>query len=139
MLSWSLQLIVALFWCVEALPYALTALLPIVLMPLLGVASAKLLAPAYMSDTIFLFIGTYILALGLQESGLHTRLALWLIQQGGSSPSRVLLGFMAATWFLAIWMSNTATSALMCPIADAVIRQLGVSAVGFIHQLHMFD
>lgn len=85
--------LMALWWTTEAAPFALTALLPVVLLPALGVATADSICQQYFSDTVFLFLGTYIMAMALQRSHLHNRLALALIVMGGASPSQVLAGF----------------------------------------------
>ncbi len=112
------------FWVTEALPIPVTALFPIVLFPLctwgrITVASAT--AP-YAHQLIFLFLGGFVLALGMQRWGLHRRLALQTILLVGTSPAALVGGFMAAAAFLSMWVSNTATVIMMLPIALSVIE-----------------
>lgn len=111
-----------------AIPIPATSLLPLVLFPALGVMPARQAAASYAGDTIFLFLGGFILALGVQRWGLHRRIALRIVGVIGSSPSRMVLGFMAATAFLSMWISNTATTLMMLPIALAVVSSMRETA-----------
>jgi len=111
------------WWITEAVPIPVTALLPVALFPLLGILDGKVTASLYFNDTIFLFIGGFIFALAMQRWGLHRRIALRIILILGSGPMRLMLGFMVATWFLSMWMSNTATTMMMVPMALAIILQ----------------
>jgi sodium-dependent dicarboxylate transporter 2/3/5 len=115
--------LMATFWVSEAIPLAATSLLPLVLFPTLGLASAAEAAAPYANHLIFLFMGGFMLAQAMQRWGLHRRLALRIIAAVGTSPPRVVLGFMCATGFLSMWVSNTATAAMMMPIAVAVAAQ----------------
>ena len=108
------------WWITEALPLAATALVPLVLFPLLGITSGKEVAAVYMNSTIFLFIGGFILALSMQRWDLHTRIALRVISWFHGSAMFMLLGFMVTSAFLSMWISNTATATMLLPIGLAV-------------------
>ena len=114
----------ATWWITVALPVGATALAPAVLFPMLGVMSAKEVAPVYMRDLVMLFLGAFIIALGLERWGVHRRMALFIIAKVGDSPRRLVLGFMAASAFLSLWINNTATTLLMLPIAMAVLARV---------------
>ncbi len=121
-------------WLTEALPVAVTALLPLVAIPLLtggGIAISQVAAP-YANPNIFLFLGGFMIALSMQTWGLHRRMALHIILRVGSRPDRLVLGFMVASAFLSMWISNTATTVMMLPIAlsviDLVRQRLGPGA-----------
>ena len=122
-------LTMAILWVTEAVPIPATALLPLVLFPLMKVAGVKEAAAPYANPVIYLFMGGFFLALGFQRWRLHERLALWIIGLTGSRVTRVVGGFMAATAFISMWVSNSATAVMMLPIALAVValfkRQLG--------------
>jgi sodium-dependent dicarboxylate transporter 2/3/5 len=111
----------AAWWVSEAVPVAVTALLPLVLMPVAGLGRVATVAQDYGRETIFLFLGGFLLALGLQKSGAHRRIALGIASALGSRPDRLVLGFMLATCLLSMWMSNTATTLLIFPIAVSVL------------------
>ena len=111
----------AAWWVTEAVPIPVTALLPLVLMPLLGIESVREVAPQYGRSTVFLFLGGFLLALGLQGSGAHRRMALFIVSKVGGQPRRLVLGFMLASAFLSMWISNTATVMVLLPIALAVL------------------
>lgn len=119
----------AVWWMTEAIPLAATALVPLAVFPIMGVAEFKEVSAPYASDTIFLFMGGFMIALGLQRWNLHRRLALWVVKLIGTSPKRIILGFMVATGFLSMWVSNTATAVVMLPIGVSVLtltaEQLG--------------
>ncbi|MDT8340131.1 MAG: DASS family sodium-coupled anion symporter [Longimicrobiales bacterium] len=110
----------AAWWITEAVPIPVTALLPLVLFPLLDVLSMADAAAPYANEVIFLFMGGFFLAAGMESCGLHRRLALGIIERVGLGPQRLVLGFMVATAFLSMWISNTATTAMMLPIGIAV-------------------
>ncbi|HZD03470.1 MAG TPA: SLC13 family permease, partial [Longimicrobiales bacterium] len=112
--------LMAIWWMTEALPIPATALLPLILMPALGILSMADAASPYANELIFLFMGGFFLAAALERWGLHRRLALGIIHAVGTGPRRLVLGFMLATAFLSMWISNTATTAMMLPIALAV-------------------
>lgn len=116
-------LLMACFWVSLCLPIAVTSLLPIALFPLLGVASSATTVKYYANNNIYLFMGGFIIALAIQKWGLHRRIALVITAFLGTSPSRLVLGFMCATAFLSMWISNTATTMMMLPIGLAVISE----------------
>jgi len=109
------------WWLTEAIDISATALLPLVLFPLLGIASAKDAASPYASDIIFLFLGGFLLALSMQRWGLDRRIALITLRLVGTRPVNMIGGFMLATAMLSAFVSNTATAAMMLPIAMSVI------------------
>ncbi len=115
---------IAWWWVTEAINIYFTALLPVVLFPFLGILEMKALAPLYMKDIIFLFIGAFLIAYALERWNLHQRIALKIIVSIGHTPARILLGFMLASWFLSMWILNTATVSMLIPAAIAVIRQM---------------
>ncbi|MEL7049148.1 MAG: DASS family sodium-coupled anion symporter, partial [Pseudomonadota bacterium] len=113
------------WWLSEAIPLPATALIPIPLMPLLGVADAKSVTANYAHPLIFLFLGGFMLAAAMQKSGLHKRIALNIIAAVGTSAPRVIGGFMLATAFLSMWISNTATTIMMYAVGVSVIQIVG--------------
>ena len=116
--------LMAIWWSTEAIPIPATSLLPILLIPLLGIDSlAKATAP-YANPTIFLFFGGFVLGLAMQRWNLHRRIALATLLAVGNQPSRQIAGFMIATAFISMWVSNTATSIMMLPIGLSVIGLL---------------
>ncbi len=121
----AVALLMAVWWMTEALPLAATALVPIALFPLFGVLSGKEITLAYGDDNIFLFAGGFFIAMAMQKWKLHERIALNIVVRTGVNPSRLVLGFMLATAFLSMWISNTATTLMMLPIAMAVINEMG--------------
>lgn len=116
--------LMSVWWVTEAIPLAATAILPIILYPLLGILKGKATAPIYFNSTIFLFIGGFMIALTMEKWNLHKRLALITIRTIGGGPARIVLGFMAASAFLSAWMSNTATTIMMLPIGLSIIMQM---------------
>jgi sodium-dependent dicarboxylate transporter 2/3/5 len=114
----------AFWWITEAVPLAVTALLPIVLYPTLGVMSGKSVAPIYFNHIIFLFIGGFLVALAMRKWNLHRRIALKILMVFGTKPRNILLGFILATAFLSMWISNTATTMMMVPIALSIVYKL---------------
>ncbi|MCA9024848.1 MAG: SLC13/DASS family transporter [Planctomycetaceae bacterium] len=118
-------MLMAILWVSQAIPIAATALIPLAIYPLLGIQSAGDVSQAYVNANIFLFFGGFIFALGIEKWGLHRRIALHVVYVLGGSPSRIVLGFMIATAFLSMWISNTATTMLMLPIALALLQTLG--------------
>lgn len=112
------------WWVTEAVPIPVTALLPLVSFPLLGIMNMKEAAAPYANPIIFLFLGGFMIALALEKHRLHERIALNLIRFTGSSGNGIILGFMIATAFISMWISNTATAMMMLPIALSVIHLL---------------
>ena len=113
------------WWITQTIPIYITALLPLVVFPLLNVLGIDETATAYADPIIFLFLGGFMLAKAVEKSKLHERFALNILKISGTKPKYVVGAFMAVTGFLSAWMSNTATTILMLPIALAVISQVG--------------
>jgi len=113
--------LMASWWLTEALPLSATALLPVALFPLLGVASIGAATAPYADRVIFLFMGGFILGLGMERWGLHRRIALTTVLLVGTRPKAMVFGFMLATVMMGAWVSNTATAAMMTPIAVSVV------------------
>ena len=118
----SIVLWMAIWWFSEAVPIAVTALLPIVLFPLLGVASLGATLKDYSNSTIYLFLGGFLIAAGIARWGLDRRMALLTINIVGTKPKQIVLGVLLITAFLSAWVSNTATAAMMLPIAMALMN-----------------
>ena len=116
--------LMATLWLTEALPLAATALLPIVLFPLADVASIREAAAPYAREYIFLFMGGFMLALAMERWNLQRRIALLTVRAAGTTPARLVGGFMAASAFLSMWISNTATTIMMLPIALSLVTLL---------------
>ena len=114
----------AIWWVTQAVPIAATSLLPLALFPVLGIQSAKTVSQSYLGDSSFLYLGGFVIALGIERWGLHRRLALLTVNTTGTSPRRIVLGFMLATFGLSMWISNTATTLLMLPIALSLLTSL---------------
>lgn len=115
---------IAVWWITEAMPISITSLLPLILFPLSGGTDMNSAAAPFANKIIFLFIGGFMLALGIEKWNLHKRIALRILSSIGSSEQRVILGFMLATFLLSMWISNTATTMMMVPIALAVCQRL---------------
>ena len=115
---------VAIWWITEALPISITALLPLVLFPLSGGLDLETTAASFGHKYIFLYMGGFIIAIAIEKWNLHQRIALNIINIIGSNVRMIILGFMCATAFLSMWISNTATSVMMLPIGVAIIKQL---------------
>lgn len=113
--------LLAIFWLTEAVPIPVTALLPIVLFPTLGVVPVASATAPYADPIIFLFLGGFLLALAIERWNLHRRIALTVLSQIGAREDRQVAGFMLATAALSMWVSNTATTALMLPVALSVL------------------
>ena len=115
---------IAIWWITEAIPIAVTALLPIVLFPLSGGLDIASTSGSYGHKYVFLYLGGFIIAIAIEKWNLHKRIALNIINLIGSDVRKIILGFMLATAFLSMWISNTATSVMMLPIGIAIIKQL---------------
>lgn len=112
------------WWVTEAVPLAVTAMLPMVLLPLLGISDMRAATSPYASPIVFLFLGGFMIALAMEKWNLHRRIALNIVRVTGTNANGILLGFMLATAFLSMWISNTATTVMMLPIAVSVIDLL---------------
>eukprot|EP00667_Euglena_gracilis_P006125 EG_transcript_6173 len=117
-------LLIAFWWMVQLVPAHIVALSPIAVFPLLGVAKGTTLSNAYFNHTMFIVIGGHFIGIAMARWHLHRRLALLTMLLLGTRPSQILTAFMVATWFLSMWMSNTASCLTMMPIALAVIRMM---------------
>ena len=122
---------VGIWWITEALPLGATALLPAAAYPLLSIASSKEVAPAYAAPFILLLLGGFLLALAVERSGVHRRIALHVLLTVGTSPRRLVLGFAVAAAVLSMWISNTATTLIMMPIALAIAERGSAEGRGF--------
>ncbi|MEM6821728.1 MAG: SLC13 family permease [Verrucomicrobiota bacterium] len=125
--SWvilGLMIVMALWWVLEVVPIAVTALLPPLLVPLAGVGEIKEISSSYAHPLLFLFMGGFILSLAMERSNLHQRIARLTMLVSGTRPAAQVGGMMGVTAFLSMWMSNTATTVMMLPIALSVIHLL---------------
>lgn len=113
--------VMAILWLTEAIPIPVTALIPIFMLPMLQVADAKKVSASYITDTSMLFLGGLILAVAVEEWNLHRRVAISVMRVIGAHPSMLMLGLMIPTWFLSMWISNTAATSMMIPIIQAVV------------------
>ncbi|MCP4313777.1 MAG: SLC13/DASS family transporter [Bacteroidetes bacterium] len=120
----AVAVLMAIWWISESIPLAVTALVPLVLFPALGVLDGKAVSEVYMNHIIFIFIGGFVMALAMEKWNLHRRIALKLLVLIGVSPGRILVGFMATSAFLSMWISNTATTMMMIPIVMSIITSL---------------
>lgn len=116
-----LALMMAVWWSTEPVPIGVTALLPLIVLPLLGIADIGAAAAPYANPLVFLFMGGFLLAAGVKRWGLHKRLALAAVRAIGTDPRRLVFGFMVASGFLSMWISNTAAVVLMLPVAVSIL------------------
>ncbi len=120
----AVTVLMAVWWIMEAIPMAATALLPIALFPLLGVMPTAKVTESYANHLIYLFMGGFLIAAAIEKWQLHKRIALHTVSLVGVSPKRIVLGFMLATGFLSWWISNTAAAMMMVTIGVALLHQL---------------
>src|SRR5699024_6403230 len=125
-----IAVLMAVWWMTEAIPIPATALLPLVLFPFLGVAEIDAVASPYANDTIFLFMGGFVLALAMQRWNLHRRVALGIVAAVGTSPTMLVAGFMLATGFMTMRVSNAATAIMMLPIGLSGLTLMNQSDKG---------
>lgn len=121
----ALLVIMAIWWVTEALPIPVTSLLPLIVLPLTGVSSMSVAAQPYMHPIVVLLMGGFIFAKAIERWGLHERIALRVVHRMGGSPSGIIGGFMVAAAMLSMWISNSATSIMMMPIALSVAAAIG--------------
>ncbi|MBC8173552.1 MAG: anion permease, partial [Chitinophagales bacterium] len=119
-----LLILMAYWWVTETVNIYITSLLPVILFPLLGVMGIESVAPQYMKDVMFLYIGGFVLTFAIERWDLHKRISLKIILKAGTSPSKLLFGFSFATYFISMWLNNTSTTLLMLPVALAIVSQL---------------
>ena len=110
------------WWVLDAMPLPVVALVPIVLFPLLNISTLKEVTKSYADSIIFLFMGGFFIGIAIEKWNLHKRIALGIINITGTNGNRIILGFIIATGFLSMWLSNTATTMMMFPIAMSVIH-----------------
>lgn len=120
----AVAILMAVWWITDAIPLFATALLPMILYPLLGILKSNETAPIYFNSIIFLFLGGFMIALTMEKWNLHRRIALFIIRLIGGGPTRIVLGFMIASSFLSMWISNTATAIMMVPIGLAIVLKM---------------
>lgn len=120
----AVAVLMAVWWLTEALPMAVTALMPFILFPFLGILDSKQTASQYMDPIIFLFIGGFIIAYAIEKWMLHERIALSILMRSGSRPSRILMGVMLTTFLISMWISNTATVMMLFASVMAIVAKV---------------
>ena len=118
-------LLMALLWLTEAIPMGLTALIPLLAFPLAGISSGEKIAAPYANPAVFLFMGGFLVASTFERWGLHKRMAFFALSRVGTEPRRIVFAVILVTAFLSMWISNTATTLMMTPIAIAVVGGIG--------------
>ncbi|XP_063073884.1 solute carrier family 13 member 4 [Engraulis encrasicolus] len=122
-------IVTAVYWVSEAVPLGAAALVPAFLYPLFGVLKSSEVAAEYCKDTTLLLMGVICLAASIEKWNLHKRIALRMVMIAGAKPGMLVLGFMCCTVFLSMWLSNTSTTAMVMPIAEAVLQQLVITGI----------
>jgi len=124
----AIGLLMALLWLTEAVPMGMTALIPLVAFPLAGISTMEKTAAPYANSAVFLFMGGFLVAATFERWGLHRRMAFFALRTVGTEPRRIVFAVILVTAFLSMWISNTATTLMMTPIAVAVVGGLGKEA-----------
>ncbi|XP_020277869.1 protein I'm not dead yet-like isoform X2 [Pseudomyrmex gracilis] len=122
--------LMAMYWVTEVVPLPVTGMIPVVLYPLLGIMSTNETCLCYMNDTTMMFVGSLVIAVVIENSGLHMRVALFIIKTIGCSHRRLTLGLFFVTMFISMWISNTAATAMMIPIMETVLVELEAQGLG---------
>ncbi|XP_066951679.1 solute carrier family 13 member 2-like isoform X2 [Macrobrachium rosenbergii] len=122
------MIVMAIFWMTEIFPLAITSLIPVFAFPFLGIIPTGDITRVYMKENIMMFIGGVTIAVAVEHCNLHKRIALFVIFHLGQSPRRLMAGFMLTTMFLSMWISNTATTAMMVRVVDALLVELFISS-----------
>ncbi|CAG0896406.1 unnamed protein product [Darwinula stevensoni] len=117
-------LVMVAFWMTDAIPMAITSLMPVFLFPLLGILGTSEVCKLYIRESTIMFLGGIMVALAVEHCNLHQRVALRFLLWIGTSQMWLMLGFMLATMFLSMWITNTATTAMMIPIVEAVLIEI---------------
>ena len=117
------------WWITEAIPMPAVAIIPLVLFPLMGISKISDAAAPYANEVIFLFMGGFMIGLGIEKWNLHKRIALSIVKFTGTGGNKIILGFIIATGFISMWLSNTATTMMMYPIAASVISVVGGKSI----------
>ncbi len=120
----TVAMLMVILWVSEMLPMPVVSLIPLVVFPLSGIMNMEDTAKAYANPVIFLFLGGFLLSLAIEKWHMHQRMALWIISKTGTSGNKIILGFMLATGLLSMWLSNTATTMMMYPIALSVLQMV---------------
>lgn len=126
----AVTVLMAVFWVTQAYAIVATSLFPLALYPFLGILSSKDVCQAYISESSFLYLGGFLVALGMERWNLHRRIALHIICRTGTGPRQIVLGFMLSTFCISMWVSNTASTLMMLPIAISLLTSLEESLSG---------
>uniref|UniRef100_T1KHD6 Citrate transporter-like domain-containing protein n=1 Tax=Tetranychus urticae TaxID=32264 RepID=T1KHD6_TETUR len=117
-------LLMTIYWAIQPIPMGVTALFPVFMLPILELATSEEACRPYLQEANMVFVGSLIFAAAIESSNLHRRIALFVLKNIGSQLDMIMLGFMGITMFIAWWITNTATTALMLPIMDAVLHEI---------------
>ena len=120
----AIAVLMAILWITEAIPLAVTSMIPLIFYPLTGILSAEEIASSYINSIIFLFLGGFLIAIAMEQWELHKRIALKIISILGGTPASIVFGFMISGALLSMWISNTATVLMLLPIGLSVIKKL---------------